>query len=223
MGITNPFKNQRGMASTEFYDRWLQCEFAANLAARLLADAKAPRASMIKRCYNEGIFAKEIGIYTEFYWGTKEPRKLLCSKVRASSQLLSVISQVPANHLLSPANLLFQACADPIQTLESLIRACFEESHLMFNGLWNAESLLVDCDYNLDKAFVRAVIAASLWLGPDLFPNGLFEDWPPTPPAGCLEAPVFWRRPYRPLGCGVRKSSPTQEIRAAIFQGTCGA
>ena len=200
MGIKNPFKNQRGMASTEFYDRWLQCEFAANLAARLLADAKAPRASsqqakMIKRCYHEGIFAKEIYIYPKFYWGTEQPSKLLCSKVRASSRLLSVISQVPANHLLSPANLLFRACTDPIQTLESLIRACFEESHLMFNGLWNAECLLVDCDYNLDKAFVRAVIAVSKWLGEASFPNGLFGNWPPTPPGGIgglrLAAPIF--------------------------------
>ena len=197
-------------AANEKYDKWLQCEFTADLADRLVADAKAPLASsqqaqMIKQCFNKGIFAKRIYI-PKLYWGKKESPLLKgCGnvydksrkgasarhKVRASSQLLAVISQVPANHLLSPKDLLFQACADPIQTLESLIRACFEESHLMFNGLWNAESLLVDCDYNLDKAFVRAVIAASLSLGPDLFPNGLFEDWPPTPPAGCLAVPSF--------------------------------
>ena len=65
----------------------------------------------------------------------------------------------------------------------------------MFTGLWRPEYLLADCDYNLDHAFVRAVIAASKWFGPDLFPNGLFGNWPPTPHGGIgglrLAAPIF--------------------------------
>ena len=80
----------------------------------------------------------------------------------------------------------------PTEMLDALLRKCFlQESHLIFNGSWNAESLLAYCDYNLDKAFVRAVIAASKWLGKDQFPNGLFGDWPPTPPTEWMAVPSF--------------------------------
>jgi len=190
-------------AANEKYDKWLQCEFTADLAARLVADAKAPRASsqqakMIKRCFHEGIFAKKIYI-PEFYWGKKESPLLKgCGnvydksrkgasaryKVRASSQLLAVIRKVP-QYTCS----MFEP--DPIQTLDALIRACFQESHLMCTGLWHPESLLAYCDYNLDKAFVRAVIAVSKWLGEASFPNGLFGTWPPNPPTEWMAVPSF--------------------------------
>ena len=77
---------------------------------------------------------------------------------------------------------------DPIKALNALLRSCFEQPHLMFTGMWGAETLLQTCDYILDKAFVRAVIAVSKVFGPERFPNGVFGDWPPEPPAGCLTA-----------------------------------
>ena len=72
---------------------------------------------------------------------------------------------------------------DPIKALNALLHRCFQQSHLMFNGSWSPEALLMSCDFILDKAYIRAVIAASKWLGPDRFPNGLFGEWPPNPPA----------------------------------------
>ena len=60
---------------------------------------------------------------------------------------------------------------------------CFQHANLIFTGLWYPATLLQTCDYCLDKAFVRAVIFVSKALGTANFPNGVFGQWPPEPPA----------------------------------------
>ena len=72
---------------------------------------------------------------------------------------------------------------DPEKALIALLRMCIQYTISIFTGLCSPATLLQTCDYCLDKAFVRAVIFVSKVLGPAHFPNGVFGQWPPEPPA----------------------------------------
>ena len=98
--------------------------------------------------------------------------------VLASAQLINVV--VKNKRYQTPGTL---GEHNGINALNALLRSCFQESHLMFTGLWTPESILFSADHVLDKAFVRAVMAASRWLGQERFPQGIYE-WPPKQPAG---------------------------------------
>ena len=69
------------------------------------------------------------------------------------------------------------------KALNALLRSCFLLPYLIFNGSWSPQWLLHQSNYILDKAFVRAVIGVSRWLGEERFPDGLYGLWPPPAPA----------------------------------------
>ena len=49
----------------------------------------------------------------------------------------------------------------------------------MFKDAYSAYQLLCSSQMIVDMAFVRAVIAASAWLGPGAMPVGYIDSWPP--------------------------------------------
>jgi len=72
---------------------------------------------------------------------------------------------------------------DPERALLCLLRACFVSPEKMLQGCWSPFHLLCHSKLVLDHAFLRAVVAASRWLGVEVMPVGFIEDWPPTQPA----------------------------------------
>ena len=67
----------------------------------------------------------------------------------------------------------------PDAALLHLLGACFVSSHLMFTGAFSPYNLLCASNLVIDHAFIRAVLAASKWLGPNLLPVGYMPNWPP--------------------------------------------
>jgi len=49
----------------------------------------------------------------------------------------------------------------------------------MFVGAFSPYNLLVGGNLVMDLAFMRAVVAASTWLGAVSFPEGHISTWPP--------------------------------------------
>ena len=65
------------------------------------------------------------------------------------------------------------------KALEILLKHCFICADSMFDGAWSYYQLLSASHNILDMAFVRAVRAASDWLGPTMMPHGYILTWPP--------------------------------------------
>ena len=145
-------------------------------------------AAMVSKCHAEKVFARFLfiadpwrankSLYRPF--GKVHDETGLggpAIKVLASSQLLNIVLHLPLYKKAEGDD------HDPIKALNALLRSCFENSHLIFNGPWSPYWLLHHSDYILDKAFVRAVIGVSRWLGEERFPDGLYGLWPPPAPA----------------------------------------
>ena len=67
----------------------------------------------------------------------------------------------------------------PNLALLYLLRHCFIRSNYMFKVAFTPYQLLCSSHMILDMAFVRAVRAASEWLGPAAMPAGYIQTWPP--------------------------------------------
>ena len=182
-------------AAEDQYDRWLQTEFAADLAHRLVASSqvkthkeRTKEAAMVSKCHDEKKFARYLFIADPW----RENRSLYrpfgkvhdetglggpAIKVLASSQLLNIVLHLTLYKKAEGDD------HDPIKALNALLRSCFQMDHLLFTGSWSPYWLLDQSDYILDKAFVRAVIGVSRWLGEERFPDGLYGLWPPPAPA----------------------------------------
>ena len=182
-------------AAEDQYDRWLQTEFAACLAHRLVASSqekthkvRMEEAAMVSKCHAEKVFARFLfiadpwrankSLYRPFgkvHDGTGLGGPAI--KVLASSQLLNIVLHLTLYKKAEGDD------HDPIKALNALLRSCFLLPHLIFNGSWSPQWLLHQSNYILDKAFVRAVIGVSKWLGEERFPDGLYGCWPPPAPA----------------------------------------
>ena len=182
-------------AAEDQYDRWLQTEFAADLAHRLVASSqvktrkeRTQEAAMVSKFHAENVFARyrfiadpwraNKSLYRPFgkvhdETGIGGP----AIQVLASSQLLNIVLHLTLYKKAEGDD------HDPIKALNALLRSCFQMDHLIFTGSWSPYWLLHQSDYILDKAFVRAVIGVSKWLGEDRFPDGLYGCWPPPAPA----------------------------------------
>jgi len=71
----------------------------------------------------------------------------------------------------------------PVVAFNALLLSCFPLHVNMFNQFWSPKAMLLNCDYVVDKAFCRAVLAASKWLQQERFPHDIYDPWPPSPPA----------------------------------------
>ena len=182
-------------AAEDQYDRWLQTEFAADLAHRLVASSqvktrkeRTQEAAMVSKCHAEKVFARFLfiadpwrankSLYRPF--GKVHDETGLggpAIKVLASIQLLGIVLHLTVYKKAEGDD------HDPIKALNALLRSCFLLPYLIFNGSWSPQWLLHQSDYILDKAFVRAVIGVSRWLGEERFPDGLYGCWPPPAPA----------------------------------------
>ena len=69
---------------------------------------------------------------------------------------------------------------DPTNALHSLLRACFVGEERLFQHGWSPYNLLLTSKLVIDLAFMRAVKAASNWLGPSSMPAGFISEWPPN-------------------------------------------
>ena len=82
---------------------------------------------------------------------------------------------------------------DPVEVLLRLFRACVPGSRHAFVNSYSPARLLHQNEYVLEKAFVYGVVALSKWMGKETFPQGIFGQWPPTPPSDLvppLKCPV---------------------------------
>ena len=70
---------------------------------------------------------------------------------------------------------------DPVAALKHLLKTCFVGDLYMFESQYSPFHLLLAGRLVVDIAFVRAVVAASKWLGPDGLPGGYISLWPPPP------------------------------------------
>ena len=68
---------------------------------------------------------------------------------------------------------------DPVAALQCLLKSCFVRSPYMFKDSFSAFQLLSSSQLILDMAFVRAVLAASAWLGPHATAAGHKHAWQP--------------------------------------------
>ena len=68
---------------------------------------------------------------------------------------------------------------DQEAALRCLLRSCFVREICMFTNTCSPYQLLCRSHMILDMAFVRAVLTASAWLGPDAMPAGYTPTWPP--------------------------------------------
>ena len=171
------------------YDKWLQTEFAAALVERLSqAFEQSPTAEIIKKFNSEAGFGQwryvpdlwipKHNLLTRFGKVADKTGKGGFTMVLASSQLIAVLRKLKLYKWPSSAEE-----HDPTQALNALLRSSFRIPGLMFIGRNDPDMLFQTCDHILDKAYVRAVIIASKFLGPDRFPNGIYGLWPPEPPA----------------------------------------
>ena len=69
---------------------------------------------------------------------------------------------------------------DPVAALRHLLRACFVCEEKLFQNAFSPFNLLCSSNLVLDHAFIRAVVAASRWLGPEAMPVGYMSTWPPA-------------------------------------------
>ena len=67
----------------------------------------------------------------------------------------------------------------PEAALAALLKHCLVRPHIMFKDAHSPYQLLCSSHMILDMAFVRAVMTASAWLGPDAMPTGYIHNWPP--------------------------------------------
>ena len=75
---------------------------------------------------------------------------------------------------------------DPASAMKALLKACFLHPRLMFKNKYSPYRLLYVSHMCMDVAFVRAVLLASAWLGPEVMPVGHLPTWPPTSDANGL-------------------------------------
>jgi len=80
-----------------------------------------------------------------------------------------------------------------------LLTACMgSDARLIFVGERGPHKLLHVNDYNMDKAFVYAILLLSKLLGQAAFPSGFFDKWPPVcpDPAHSLAAAIDGKEPH---------------------------
>ena len=89
-----------------------------------------------------------------------------------------VVARLCAGRLLTESVVVARVCWLPVL----LTRVCALARHgtwRVFVGSYSPYNLLVGDNLVMDLAFMRAVVAASKWLGVGAFPEGHISTWPP--------------------------------------------
>jgi len=179
-------------------DRWLQTEYPVGVARDLISrvkllspGAKKGFALAIRDAWLAGHFKRSIfipplwdenGSFLVRVKPMKPPAGCGAGGervVRASAEFLQFYRETfppSAGAMVAPLVL------TPDKMLMDLLRSTVPSATDIFVKSMTPQHILHKCGYVLDKAYIYAVIALSKWLGPDRFPQGLFETWPPPWP-----------------------------------------
>ena len=180
----------RAWAATQ---KWLQCGFATELARRLMdavrgEEARAAFQKMIVDADDARYFRRHlshIDLWTVDYHflhrytqmmppGGGHPRT-----VRISPAFESLLQEI------APPSV--GGAVDVHRSFATLLEKCApNSSRRVFVKSYTIARLFAMNDYVCEKAFVFAVVCLSRWLSATNFPQGVYGQWPPTPPAGTL-------------------------------------
>ena len=179
-------------AAAKRHSNWLQTVFAAKHAAAMgrfvrgMGNAATNDAVTVMNTLNaQGVFKKRVSIAQQWqpdlpllhHFGSLPDingkfNTVARRQVRCSPQLSAFITCNTA-YRHPPTG------PSPEVALHCLLRHCFVGSAFMFKDACSPYQLLCSSHMLLDMAFVRAVIAASAWLGPDAMLVGYISTWPP--------------------------------------------
>jgi hypothetical protein len=170
--------------------KWLQTEYPLLLASRLLdaRSAMAPAESdkftkMTREAVRSGFFKRQVIIGN--LWQIDDSFTIILVHIKPpGGGHQRVVRCTPAfegvlRRYWSPA---IGGPPAPDAMLLKLLEACVPLARDIFLNMYSPLRLLHMNDYVMEKAFAYGVIALSKWLGPDRFPNGVYGEWPPTPP-----------------------------------------
>ena len=176
-------------AQEKAYSRWLQTEYPAKLAMRLIrkwralsATDKANFETMIREARRSGHFSRQL--FIPALWETDDALTMQWAQMRppwggplrwarCSLSFQQVIErEAPASHF----------GIDPCEQILRLFAACVPRARDIFSGPYTPARLLHMNDYVVEKAFVYGVVALSKWLGAERFPHGIYGRWPPNAP-----------------------------------------
>ena len=181
------------LAKEKKHVEWLQTKFPAKHAAKMSEAVEAMDATTVRHhravmtaMQSRGVFNRETTVPD--LWDPNHSMLHnfgslpdIVSKVGHASRRIVRIS--PHLEVFIKHRTAYKAPAggpDPTNALQSLLRACFVAEERLFQGEWSHYNLLVTSKLVIDLAFMRAVKAASNWLGPSSMPAGFISEWPPN-------------------------------------------
>ena len=185
-------RSEEDPAAVKRYSSWLQSQFVAAHAESMGLVIKAKSHTVteaIRMRMNElniaGVFNRKVTIDDPWEptipmqnFGTlpdiyKQFATLAERRVRCSRRLYAFITtSTTYSHPMGVPN--------PESAMKALLEAYFLHSGVMFKNKCSPYNLLCVSHMCIDVAFVRAVLLASAWLGPDVMPVGHLPTWPPT-------------------------------------------
>ena len=185
-------RSEEDPAAVKRYSSWLQSQFAAAHAESmgLVIKAKSHTATeAIRMRMNElniaGVLNRKVtiddpweptipmqnfGVLSDIHnhFATAAERRVKVSR----NLLVFIMTSTTYKHPIGVPN--------PESAMKALLEACFLHSCVMFKNEYSPYNLLIASHMCIDVAFVRAVLLASAWLGPDVMPVGHLPTWPPT-------------------------------------------
>ena len=185
-------RSEEDAAAKKRYSSWLQSHFAAAHAESMESFIKAMshteqeafrnkmnilnlagefnRRVTIDDPWEPTIPMQNFGVLSDIHnqFATVAERKVKCSR----HLYVFITTSTTYKHPIGVPN--------PESAMKALLEACFLHSGVMFKNKYSPYNLLCVSHMCIDVAFVRAVLLASAWLGPDVMPVGHLPTWPPT-------------------------------------------
>ena len=184
----------------ETKDEWLQTQFSAILFRQVQAfyRSKPPYQktffqASLERARRGNVF-KTI-IIPQVLWESKHKYAMhWCQTkdfvstthhriVRCSERLWQIIDKVLSSDLQGPHNASTKVNEAATAMTALLVECIGPMAREIFTGMMHPKRMLHANDYSLDKTFVYAIVLLSKYLGPETYPCGVYDVWPPTMPA----------------------------------------
>ena len=184
-------------ARAKAIQRWLQTEYPAQLAARMIAFYRGMRGDVrenYKKMVDDMISARwfsRLPANIPLLWNTDDsfnfpwcrmtpPHGGPLHGVRCSAQFNTVLGTYYQET--------FAAKRNAEGAMLEVFKQCIPKPSQIFAPPVSFKHLLVMNDYSMDMTFVHGAIMLSKWLGQDRYPCGVFGLWPPEPPPGAIPA-----------------------------------
>ena len=182
-------------ARAKAVQRWLQTEYAANLARDMIAwydeylrpidreNYKKEVDEMLKSGFFRRLPANIPDLWVPddtltFHWGQMAPPGRGRARwVRCSAPFNMVVG----TYYPDP-----WGGRDAAAALLAIFRKCVPSPSQIFGGPASLPHILHINNYNMDKSFVYGAIMLSKWLTIERFPRGVYGVWPPDPPPGAI-------------------------------------